>query len=135
MLISVAVGCGHSFLRPCVNISFHPRGLWCQDGNMGLVKQAVSALTKRKIMQLTHTYITLPLRGEHQRRALNGCCVVGIFETRMGALAFGKKAKAVFAALDLFFNTKTLFYFAEQAKKVETASFCFLTILQLFLYT
>eukprot|EP00752_Nemacystus_decipiens_P009384 g8387.t1 len=32
-----------------------------QDGNMGLVKQAVSALTKRKIMQLTHTYITLPL--------------------------------------------------------------------------
>eukprot|EP00904_Undaria_pinnatifida_P007183 jgi/Undpi1/3595/HiC_scaffold_16.g06967.m1 len=33
-----------------------------QDGNMGLVKQAVSALTKRKIMQLTHTYITLPLR-------------------------------------------------------------------------
>lgn len=31
---------------------------------MGLVKQAVSALTKRKIMQLTHTYITLPLSGE-----------------------------------------------------------------------
>lgn len=31
---------------------------------MGLVKQAVSALTKRKIMQLTHTYITLPLSGK-----------------------------------------------------------------------
>lgn len=31
---------------------------------MGLVKQAVSALTKRKIMQLTHTYITLSLSGE-----------------------------------------------------------------------
>lgn len=31
---------------------------------MGLVKQVVSALTKRKIMQLTHTYITLPLSGE-----------------------------------------------------------------------
>lgn len=35
-----------------------------QDGNMGLVKQAVSALTKRKITQLTHTYITLPLIGK-----------------------------------------------------------------------
>ncbi|CAM9168849.1 unnamed protein product [Ascophyllum nodosum] len=33
-----------------------------QDGNMGLVKQVLSALTKRKIMQLTHTYITLSLR-------------------------------------------------------------------------
>ncbi|CAN0416769.1 unnamed protein product [Ectocarpus sp. 8 AP-2014] len=32
-----------------------------QDGNMGLVKQAVTALTKRKITELTHTYITLPL--------------------------------------------------------------------------
>ncbi|CAM9302951.1 unnamed protein product [Scytosiphon promiscuus] len=32
-----------------------------KDGNAGLVKQAVSALTKRKILQLTHTYITLPL--------------------------------------------------------------------------
>lgn len=36
--------------------------VFTKDGNMGLVKQAVSALTKRKIMQLTHTYITLPLR-------------------------------------------------------------------------
>ncbi|CAM9092589.1 unnamed protein product [Hapterophycus canaliculatus] len=32
-----------------------------KDGNMGLAKQAVNALTKRKILQLTHTYITLPL--------------------------------------------------------------------------
>ena len=31
---------------------------------MGLVKQAVTALTKRKIMQLTHTYITLRLSGK-----------------------------------------------------------------------
>lgn len=37
---------------------------------MGLVKQAVSALTKRKIMQLTHTYITLPLRGEDRLKVL-----------------------------------------------------------------
>lgn len=29
---------------------------------MGLVKQVVSALTKRKIIQLTHTYITLSLK-------------------------------------------------------------------------
>lgn len=36
---------------------------------MGLVKQAVSALTKRKIMQLTHTYITLPLSGKSDIRA------------------------------------------------------------------
>lgn len=35
-----------------------------QDGNMGLVKQAVTALTKRKITELTHTYITLPLSGK-----------------------------------------------------------------------
>ncbi len=42
-----------------------PAVLCCdQDGNMGLVKQAVTALTKRKIMQLTHTYITLRLSGE-----------------------------------------------------------------------
>lgn len=38
--------------------------LFYQDGNMGLVKQAASVLTKRKIMQLTHTYITLPLSGK-----------------------------------------------------------------------
>lgn len=31
---------------------------------MGLVKQVVSALTTRKIMQLTHTYITLSLKGK-----------------------------------------------------------------------
>ena len=37
---------------------------------MGLVKQAVSALTKRKIMQLTHTYITLPLRGKDRLKVL-----------------------------------------------------------------
>lgn len=36
-----------------------------QDGNMGLVKQVVHALARRKIMQLTHTYITLSLRGKH----------------------------------------------------------------------
>lgn len=30
---------------------------------MGLAKQVVSALIKRKIMQLTHTYVTLSLKG------------------------------------------------------------------------
>lgn len=43
-------------------LACHP--LYYQDGNMGLVKQAASALTKRKILQLTHTYITLPLSGK-----------------------------------------------------------------------
>lgn len=38
--------------------------LGVKDGNMGLVKQVASALTKKKIVQLTHTYITLSLRGE-----------------------------------------------------------------------
>ncbi|CAM9342461.1 unnamed protein product, partial [Discosporangium mesarthrocarpum] len=37
------------------------REIFIQDGNMGLVKQVTEALMKRKIMQLTHTYITLSL--------------------------------------------------------------------------
>lgn len=37
---------------------------------MGLVKQVVSALTTRKIMQLTYTYITLSLKGEGEKLLL-----------------------------------------------------------------
>ncbi|CAM9126931.1 unnamed protein product [Sphacelaria rigidula] len=45
----------------CCNFVAHIR-FRMQDGNVGLVKQVVEALTRRKIMQLTHTYITLSLK-------------------------------------------------------------------------
>lgn len=46
---------------------------------MGLVKQVVSALTRRKIMQLTHTYITLSLQGEENR------VEVTVFRAQLGS--------------------------------------------------
>lgn len=64
--LSKPAHCYHDFrfkMRSHVPACLFFPGIY-QDGNMGLVKQVVSALTKRKIMQLTHTYITLPLSGE-----------------------------------------------------------------------
>ncbi len=43
-----------------------------QDGNAGLVKLVVDAHTRRRILRLTHTYMTLPLAGIAQQVALGG---------------------------------------------------------------
>ncbi|PIA51306.1 hypothetical protein AQUCO_01100263v1 [Aquilegia coerulea] len=44
---------------------------YCQDNNLGLVKQVVSSLSKRNIQRLTQTYLTLSLEDMANRVQLN----------------------------------------------------------------
>ncbi|CAM9706532.1 unnamed protein product [Chrysoparadoxa australica] len=47
-------------------------GMFTADGNLGLVKQVAAQLTLSKIVQLTKTYITLPLQDVAQAAGLSG---------------------------------------------------------------